>query len=154
VENRRIEIRVVADGCGQKHVHIRLRDEMARSGLSIRGRRVVAQGRMKTLSQSFPGTGTQRHQRIQRIGRASIRRESQTSGGAIPGQQALTSPSGEVENPVSDRNPDSRLGASIASAKNSKGQILNGKIGAGRIGGFDPALRFGIVGRVESEFHR
>ena len=57
VEDGRIEIRVVADGCGQKHVHIRLRDEMPRSGSPIGSGRVVAQDRMKTLSQSSPGSG-------------------------------------------------------------------------------------------------
>ncbi len=109
---------------------------------------------MKALSQSPPGTGAQSHQRIQRIGGASLRREPQASGSAIPSQQTLTSRSSQVENAVSDRNPHYRLGACIASPKNSTGQILNRKIGARRIGGFDPALRFGIVGSVEVEFQR
>jgi hypothetical protein len=43
--------------------------------------------------------------------------------------------------------------ACIAPPKNSEGQILNGKIRAGKVGGFNPTLHFGIVGLVENWFH-
>src|SRR5712664_1642466 len=43
--------------------------------------------------------------------------------------------------------------ACIASPKDSKGQILDGKIRARNVGGFYPALHFGIVGLVEYRIH-
>jgi len=48
---------------------------------------------------------------------------------------------------------DGSFGACIASPKNSEGQILNGKVRARKVGGFYPALHFGIVGLVENRFH-
>ena len=62
--------------------------------------------------------------------------------------------SAKVENAVSDRDSRRfRSGPRAASPKNSKGQILNREIRTGNVCGFNPTLRFGIVGLVEDGFH-
>ena len=100
-------------------------------------------------AQSTPRTGAERHQWIQRIGGAGIRREPHT----LLGKQAFTLHSVEVKNAVSDRHSHSRPGACFASSKHPERQILDGKIRAGNVGGFNPTLHLGIVGLVENGFH-
>jgi hypothetical protein len=58
-----------------------------------------------------------------------------------------------VMDAIANRHAHPRGSAFTAPPKNSKGQILDRKIRSGTIGGFNPALRFGIVGLVENRFH-
>jgi len=117
VENRCVKIGVVANDCGHKHLNLSLRDQMPCGSLPIGGGRILAQDSMKTPAQSTPWAGSKRHQRIQRMGSAGIRRNPR----ARLLKQALASQTGDVKNAVSDRNPRSRLRAGIAPPKNSEG---------------------------------
>jgi hypothetical protein len=83
------------------------------------------------------------HQRIQDAGGA---------GGYRPGaktfQQSRLRGAAEIQDAVSDGHADH---ARWTAAKYSERQVLNGKIGAGPIGGFNPTRQLRIVRAVQKE---
>ena len=142
VENRGVEIRIVANDRGQNHLDIGLRDQMARSSLLLGGGRILTQDGMNTPAQSAPRSRTQGHQRIQRLGGAGLRREPHALAPLYRASLRFLH-SGEVKNAIADRDPRFRLGAGLAPPKNPEGQILNGEIRVRLVGGLHPTLDLG-----------
>src|SRR5580700_11309569 len=150
VEDRGVEVGVVADHRRQKHINLSLTDEMTGSNPPIGVRRVLAQDRMNLPSQGTPRTGSQRHQRLERARSARAGRESDTLGG----NETFTLHSAEIENAVADCHSYARFAARTAPPKNSEGQILKRKIRAGDVRGLNPTLHRRIVSLVQDGFHR
>src|SRR5208282_1812924 len=150
MKDRGIEIGVVANRRGQKHLDISLRDQMTLGGLAVGGGRVLTQDCVETSAQSAPRTVPERHQWIECVECARIGRSLRD----LVCKQVLALHPGEVKHAVSDRDSYSRPGDCGAATKDAEGQILNGKIGAHNVGGFNPTLMVRIVGLVEDGFHK
>jgi len=69
-------------------------------------------------------------------------------GEAVERRAGLQAERGEVEDPVADRDPASRLLGGALLPEHAEGQVLDREVAAGLVGRVEPALQVGVVGRV------
>ena len=145
VEHRGVEIGEVRHRDRHQEFRLRQRHEMpaAQRRVALAGTKSAR----KSEPQRRPGLRPERHQRIELWRRAGARRLGRQSG-----ERAGSRRGRDIEHLVADGDADAG-GRARGRAKNAERQILNRKIGVGRVGAVEEAPPRGIVGFVERMGH-
>jgi hypothetical protein len=99
----------------------------------------------------MPRVATQGHQRIEGRTAACLDRRQRQFVRVVErtGRIGLA----QIENLGADRHADAKIFDAAAPTEHAIGQVLDRKVVAGRIGGFDPAAQLDLVRFVELEHH-
>jgi hypothetical protein len=136
------EVGVVADGAGQVHLRLGLRQQAQLE----EGRLIAAVGqrqRQRAAQRAPHGRGA-RHQRPQVARR---QRREQFVDARAP--RALRARQLQVEHLVADGHADAQRFVLPRAAEGAKGQVLHREVAVRRVGRFDPAAQRGVVCVIE-----